>query len=76
MEVAIAVVNGKGRKKQVRQTLQEKLASSLADYKTLMGEKKFESRIRKAARMLGEDILKALPKKAKKNKKEISEKGS
>ena len=56
------------QKKDIRKTIQEKLSVSLADYRSIVGEKKFESRIRKAARMLGEDVAKALPKKAKKKK--------
>jgi len=53
-------------KKEIRKSLREKLTTTLADYRSLVGEKKFDSRIRKAARLFGEDISKALPKKDKK----------
>lgn len=55
----------KKTKKELRKTLQEKLTITLADYRSLVGEKKFDSRIRKAAKMFGQDIVKALPKKKK-----------
>lgn len=72
-DLAIAIPHGKGSKKQMRKILQEKLALTLADYRSVIGEKKFESRIRKAARALGEEILKAVPKKQKKMKEAITE---
>ena len=56
----------KTTKKEIRKTLREKLAITLADYRTLIGEKKFDRRIRKAANLLGQDIARALPKKEKK----------
>ena len=58
-------------KKEIRRTIRERLSVTLADYKGIVGEKKFESRIRKAARQLGEDIAKAAPKRSKKLKKAI-----
>lgn len=73
-EQAITFSTGKKSKKLIRKTLQEKLSLTLADYRTVIGEKKFESRIRKAARLLGTDILKSLPKKSKKTKKIVEEK--
>ena len=54
------------KKKEIRKTIQEKFTATLADYRSLVGEKKFDRRIRKAANLLGQDILKALPKKEKK----------
>jgi hypothetical protein len=64
----IAIPKGKGWKKQIRETLQEKLAQTLADYKPVIGEKKFDDRIRKTARLFREDIVKSIPKKQKKEK--------
>jgi hypothetical protein len=64
-ESAVVLPSPKKTKKELRRTIREKLIHSLADYRSIVGEKKFESRIRKAARMLGEDIVKATPKKAK-----------
>jgi hypothetical protein len=72
-DLAIAIPQGKGSKKQMRKILQEKLALTLADYRSVIGEKKFESRIRKAARSLGAEILKAVPKKTKKEKETTTE---
>ncbi len=66
----------KSSKKEIRKTIQEKLSVTLADYKSVIGEKKFDNRIRKAARAFGAEILKALPKKQKKAKKTVEEKGS
>jgi predicted ArsR family transcriptional regulator len=59
----------KKAKKEIRKTLQEKISGSLADYKSIVGEKKFNSRIRKAAKSLGADIVNAKPKKEPKIKK-------
>jgi len=73
MSDTVIIPSGKKAKKEIRQTIQEKLSVTLADYKTVIGEKKFESRIRKAARSLGADILKSVPRKQKKQKKETKE---
>ena len=73
LDKAITNPRGKKAKKEIRRTLQEKLTVTLSDYKTMIGEKKFESRIRKAARSLGADILRSMPKKPKKQKKIIVE---
>jgi hypothetical protein len=66
-----SVAPGKQSKKQIRRTIREKLSVTLADYKGIVGEKKFESRIRKAARQLGADIARAIPKRSKKLKKAV-----
>jgi hypothetical protein len=66
----LAIPTGKKSKKAIRKTIQEKLSITLADYRNVIGEKKFENRIRKAARLLGADILKSLPKKKKAKKEE------
>ncbi len=65
-------------KKEIRKTIQEKLAASLADYRTIIGEKKFDSRIKEAARLLGSEVHKSLPPKPKtpKLKKNKDEKSS
>jgi len=69
-EIAIISSSPKHSKKTIRAVIREKLSLSLADYRSLVGEKKFDSRIRKAARMLGADIIKAMPKKSKAKKNE------
>jgi hypothetical protein len=65
----IAPSSARKTKKNIQKKIQEKLRFTLADYKSLMGEKKFDTRIRKTARMLVEDII-AKAKKKKKEKKE------
>jgi hypothetical protein len=75
-ETAVVIPSKKKSKKEIRNTIQEKLSLSLADYRSIVGEKKFDSRIRKTARAFGEDIIKALPKKQKKVKKITQEEGS
>ena len=72
-EQAIVIPNGKKAKKEIRKSIQEKLSVTLADYKQVIGEKKFESRIRKAARSLGADILRSMPKKRKKSNKLVEQ---
>lgn len=75
-ETAVVTPFKKRSKKEIRNIIQEKLSVSLADYRSIVGEKKFESRIRKTARTLGEDIIKALPKKQKKVNKTSIEQSS
>lgn len=75
-EPAVVTPSKKKAKKEIRNSIQEKLSISLADYRSIVGEKKFNSRIRKTARVLGEDIIKALPKKQKRVKKTLKEKSS
>ena len=75
-ETAVVTPSKKRSKKELRNIIQEKLSISLADYRSIVGEKKFDSRIRKTARALGEDIIKALPKKQKKDKKSSIEQSS
>ena len=75
-ENAVVLPSSKKSTKDIRKMIREKLSISLADYRSIVGEKKFERRIRKAARILGEDIANALPKKKKRNQKIIQEKSS
>jgi hypothetical protein len=64
----------KKSKKQVRQTVYEKLAAALADYKAQLKGKKFENNLRKASKLFAADISKASrlngTKKKDKTKKE------
>lgn len=75
-ETAVVTPMKKNSKKEIRNSILEKLSVSLADYRSIVGEKKFDSRIRKTARRLGEEVAKALPKKLKKVKKTSKEKSS
>ena len=60
-------------KKEIKKTVQEKLESSLADYKTIVGEKKFNARIKEIGKIFSAEVHKALPKKEKKLKKNKNE---
>ena len=64
---------GKKSKKVLRKALQEKLTVTLADYKSVLGNRRFESRIKKVERSLGADIIKSLPKRSKKEQENIEE---
>lgn len=75
-EIAVVPDSILKSKKVIRNTIRERLSVSLADYRSILGEKKFDSRIRKTARRLGEDIVRALPRKQKKDKKTMQEKSS
>lgn len=75
-EIAVVPSPSKTSKKDIRKAIQEKLTLSLADYRSIVGEKKFDSRIRKTARVLGQDIIKATPKRKKEKVKETQEKSS
>jgi hypothetical protein len=75
-ETAVVTPVKRNSKKEIRNSIQEKLSLSLADYRSIVGEKRFESRIRKTARRFGEEVAKALPKKLKKVKKNSKEKSS
>ncbi len=70
-EIAVVPSSSKTSKKDIRKAIQEKLLLSLADYRSIVGEKKFDSRIRKTARVLGQDVAKATPKKKKVKVKEM-----
>lgn len=43
-------------KKEFRKEVMQKLAEALADYKQQLGEKKFESRVRKASKLFSRDM--------------------
>jgi hypothetical protein len=52
-------------KKQVRQEVFAKLSIALDDYKTRLGEKKFETKIKKASKSFAVDLTKAFRKDVK-----------
>ena len=63
-------------KKETYQQLSTQLTGSLAWLKDLVGEKKFESRIKKAAKLLSDGIKEKATKKIKPEKKKVSKKKS
>ena len=56
-------------KKQIYQQITGQLSASLPGIKEMLGEKKFERRIRKAAKLLSQGIKEKAPKKIKAVKK-------
>jgi hypothetical protein len=69
-KTSVVYPSGKS-KKDIQKVIIEKLSVSLADFRVLVGEKKFDRRIRKTVKRLGEDVIKALPPKQKREKKKI-----
>lgn len=59
----------KKAKKELRSTLQQKLSLVLTDYKNILQEKKYERSLRRASRLLTEEIIEAIDKGAKKAEK-------
>lgn len=55
--------------KQLRKTIQEKLAFTLVDYKEGLSEKKFLSGLKKVSKLLAADFAKASRKKEKRERK-------
>jgi hypothetical protein len=52
-------------KKELRNTLHQKLSLALEDYKNILQEKKYERSLKRASRLLTSDILGAMNKEAK-----------
>ncbi|MDZ4795613.1 MAG: hypothetical protein SGI83_15150 [Bacteroidota bacterium] len=52
-------------KNELRTTLHQKLSLALADYKTILQEKKYERSLKRATRLLTSDIIEAIDKEAK-----------
>lgn len=75
-QTAVVLPRSKKARKELRKTIEQKLSVSLADYRGIVGEKKFNSRIRKAARRFGTEVLRSLPVKDKKEKKQTTETSS
>jgi hypothetical protein len=61
-------------KKELRQQLISQLTKSLPGLKEILGDKKFETRIKKAAKLLSEGIKDKSSKKLKQEKKKIAKK--
>ena len=68
------VTNGKtiSLKKEIYQQLTGQLSTSLPSIKELLGEKKFESRVKKAAKLLSAGIKDKAAKKSKEVKKKAA----
>jgi hypothetical protein len=61
--------NGRLTKKEVSKAIREKLAGVFSDLKEVLGEKKFDTRIKKASRLFSREIVKMDKKKNGKQKK-------
>ena len=68
MSTKEAPVAGKVSKKQVRQTVYEKLALALSEYKSELKNKRFESNLKKASKLFAADIARAGKQNANKTK--------
>lgn len=62
------------RKKEIHQQLIAQLTTSLPALKEILGDKKFEARIKKVAKLLSEGIKEKALKKVKPEKKKVSKK--
>lgn len=58
-------------KKEARQQVYDKLALALAEFKTGIKDKKFESNLQKASKLFADDIAKAANKAKDKSKKPV-----
>jgi len=65
-EKKIKDASKKSPKKKFRKRVEEKLATSLSEFRTIIGEKKFDVEIKKFSQKLAAQLAKALPKKLKK----------
>ncbi len=61
-------------RKKFQQQIMDNLVSSLSGLKEILGEKKFGSRVKKAAKLLSEGIKEKAPKKIKPGKKKAGKK--
>jgi len=59
----------KNPEKELRKTIQEKLAIALSDHKNGLDEKDFQDSLKKASKILSKDISEATAQKHKKEKK-------
>ena len=59
-------------KKEINQQLTNQLTNSLPGLKEILGEKKFEARIKKAAKLLSVGIKEKVPEIIKQEKKKVS----
>jgi hypothetical protein len=56
-------------KKDIRETVYNKLAAALAEYKNMVKEKRFDTNLKKASKLFADDITKAANKARKTTKK-------
>jgi hypothetical protein len=56
-------------KKDIRQAIYDRLATALAEYKSEMKEKRFDSYLKKVSKLFADDLAKAASKKTTKLKK-------
>ncbi len=61
-------------KKEISQQLTAQLTTSLPGLKEILGDKKFENRIKKAAKLLSDGIKEKVPEIIKEEKKKVNKK--
>jgi hypothetical protein len=61
--------NKKISRKDIRQAIYDRLSTALAEYKSGMKEKRFDSNLKKVSRLFADEITKAASKKTTKLKK-------
>ena len=65
-EIEKIVTEKKPSKKETQKEVFEKLSGALAEYKSSLNEKKFETKLKKASKLFATEIVKSI-KKARKN---------
>lgn len=58
-------------KKETQKEIFVKLSDALAEYKSTLSEKKFETKLKKASKLFAVDIAKAFNRKSKESKKKL-----
>ncbi|MBI2731422.1 MAG: hypothetical protein HYX40_11855 [Sphingobacteriales bacterium] len=57
------------KEKKLRKAIEERLAITLLEYRPILGDKKFDNRIKKVGKLFAEDIIRLSSSGKKKNKK-------
>jgi hypothetical protein len=74
MNTMLSAIQPRPTKKEIRKMMYDKLALALADYRTTMKEKKFESNLKRASKMFAADLAKSIGKKKDKAPKQEKKK--
>jgi hypothetical protein len=62
------------KEKKLRKVIEERLAITLLEYRPILGDKKFDARIKKAGKLFAGDIVKSSANTKKKQPKKEAEK--
>lgn len=69
-----ATTKGISKEKKLRKIIEEKLSITLLEYKSILGTKKFETRIKKAGKLFAGDIIRLTADSKPKKKKDTRKK--